>query len=289
MFKEGKKLQKTTIISVISIFILCSLSYQPIIADTPIEVEDITINIFGLNRLENQRLTISKEDSERIDAIFDDLRNGLDKSETIEETVIIYNDALKELDNLGILGDIDFNELQNTITGNILSRRYLISGELSNSGFIAPIGLILSDILSWILELSIFRNELWMFLYIIQSLISYYSYVTYHNLKLGRVSHHLNGVIYFSSRHTTEAGMRTSTSYHKAKGWIEVQDKLDVITDETVNYTGTLYGDLREFNTYTAVSISKLYVGIEGFKGIGITSSPCNLNLIGSASRFAVR
>ena len=124
--------------SILCLFILVSLSYQPIMAVEQIEYEKITVNVCGLDGLESQRLTLSKENGERIDVIFDDLRNKLSKVETRQEILIIYNDALEELDKLSIFGDNDLNKLKNIISYNLQLRCYSISGVTTQTNFIAP-------------------------------------------------------------------------------------------------------------------------------------------------------
>ena len=103
------------------------------------------------------------------------------------------------------------------------------------------------------------------------------------------LDNHFDGVIYLGSKDVYHDGVKPPTDYHRAKGWIEVQDKQDIKKDKSVNYTGIIYGNLREFITINILYRKTFYVGIEGFEGIGIISSLGNLILIGSASRFAIR
>jgi hypothetical protein len=273
-------------ISILSVFILCSLSYNPIIAVEQIEYEEITVNICGL---ESQRVNLSKDDGERLDGIFDELRNKLSKVETREETIILYNNVLAELYNLGIFGNIDLKEIQHMMTSNTLFKPYSITGVTTNSMFV-PQGYktlhILDGLIDKIRDLPI-KNEnilniVLLIIYICLELTLLYNWLIGIPI-VNILPLHFIGVI--SLGKISYPQWKGNTHYYPASGWITVQDE----NGTTHNYSDKYYGNLGIMPGFPWGSFygTAHYIGIKGFIGISIIRDS-SLFYMGSASKFAI-
>jgi len=87
------------------------------ISDSKEEVE-ISVNIYGFDKIDTHGVTLSVKDAEKIDVLFNEIKNKLDRATIREETVAIFNDAIVELNNLGLLPEnMDVGEVSKLVTG----------------------------------------------------------------------------------------------------------------------------------------------------------------------------
>ncbi len=94
------------------------------------EVIEIPIQMCGLGGINEYTAKLTKEDADRLDTMFVDIHSRLNASESREESISIYKDAVVQLDNLGLLGSYSVEQVQKLVTGelyeNSLIRKLII-------------------------------------------------------------------------------------------------------------------------------------------------------------------
>ena len=103
-------------IAVLVIALLIALAFAPsIYADeSEEELVEVTTELCRLNKKHTVQLTHVQ--AEQLDSLFDDIRERLDKVETREETIEIFNKAILELDKYGLLGGLSVEQAQKLVT-----------------------------------------------------------------------------------------------------------------------------------------------------------------------------
>ena len=87
------------------------------------ELVEITTEICGINGVTPNTVSLSKEDAEEVEALFDSIRERLNATETREETEKIFNEAVVELDKYGLLGSLSVKQAQRLVTGGYQDSR----------------------------------------------------------------------------------------------------------------------------------------------------------------------
>jgi len=131
---------------------------EPEIID--VEYYDVTTEFIGLNKEYTTQL--SREQLEELDALFDSIKNRINMSSSMEESVEVYKDAVIKLEKLGLLGDVGINETEKLVinyyqnpnlmkildrvnnqkNGNLSEERNifcLIAGKVENIDFFNPL------------------------------------------------------------------------------------------------------------------------------------------------------
>jgi hypothetical protein len=88
------------------------------------ELVEITTEICGLNGGKHT-VSLSKEDAEEVDRLFNSIKERLDNVVTREDTVEIFNEAVVELDKYGLLGGLSVKQAQRLVTGGYQNRRVM--------------------------------------------------------------------------------------------------------------------------------------------------------------------
>ena len=103
------------------IVLLLGVSIVPIInaevSFNKAEFVEISTELFGFENPTSYTIQVSKEDSDKIDKIFEEIDAKLDSSKTIDETIEIYDWAILELDKYGLFGDISIEEVRKIVLG----------------------------------------------------------------------------------------------------------------------------------------------------------------------------
>ena len=124
----AKMLRKGLAVAVILLFIgvAFSIPINANISKASLEDEtvEITTEVCGLNGGKST-VSLSKEDAEEVEKLFDDIERRLDKVETREETIKIFNEAIVELDKYGLLGGLSIKQAQRFVTGIYQDSRIL--------------------------------------------------------------------------------------------------------------------------------------------------------------------
>ena len=76
---------------------------------------ELTIEFYGLDKTDSHKVTVTREDADKLDLLFVEVRNELNNATTNSERISIFNDCIVELDKLGLLGENSIGEVQ-TIT-----------------------------------------------------------------------------------------------------------------------------------------------------------------------------
>lgn len=76
------------------------------------ELEEVVIEIVGVKDSVQNTIKLSKKQIQEIDDLFENIKNDLDNTETTKESNNIFNNALIELENYGLLSDITSEKTQ---------------------------------------------------------------------------------------------------------------------------------------------------------------------------------
>ena len=141
---EGNNLiQKGVAVAVILLFI--GLAFAPSInanvskSSIDNELVEITTEVCGLNGGKHT-VSLSKEDAIEVENLIGDIERRLDRVETREEAVEIFNEAVVELDKYGLLGGLSVKQVQRLVNGRYMSTRVdgLICKKFMNNPWIPP-------------------------------------------------------------------------------------------------------------------------------------------------------
>jgi hypothetical protein len=200
----------------------------------------------------------------KLNELFESIREKLDNTKSMEETIRIYNEAILDLDSYGLLGSCTVKQIRKLIIGNFLKTKYicfgdilynkiqtsdfngfcLIAGNTDNTYFLPPLSMLLN-------KLSIIRNnqygvDIFCFLGWIRAIASI------------RIPLTFGSGISFGIYETM--GYR----YYPARGWIRTNGAFgEKYWDDGV------YGQISEYQWLYYPDT--LYVGVKGFKGIKIS------------------
>lgn len=83
-----------------------------------IEVVEITIEICGIDGAKPHTVKLTKQESIEVENLIDSIKSRLDKVETREETIEIFNEVIVGLDKYGLVGDMSVEEVQKLVTGS---------------------------------------------------------------------------------------------------------------------------------------------------------------------------
>ena len=80
---------------------------------------ELEIEFCGIGK--NHNIKITKEAIEEIKLIFDEIRYKINNSKSREESVLIVNNAIEELEKYGFLGDLSIKEAQSLANGKFFT------------------------------------------------------------------------------------------------------------------------------------------------------------------------
>ena len=89
------------------------------------EMVEITTEICGIKGVKPYTVSLSKEDVEELDRLFDSIKKRLDKVVTRKETVETFNEAIVELDKYGLLGGLSVKQVKQKVTVNFQNYKLL--------------------------------------------------------------------------------------------------------------------------------------------------------------------
>lgn len=94
------------------------------------ELVEITTEVCGIDGIKPNTVKLTKQESKEVEQLIDDIKSKLDKAETREETVEIFNEAIIELDKYGLLGGLSIEQAQRHVTSRYNQH---ISNQISNN------------------------------------------------------------------------------------------------------------------------------------------------------------
>ena len=253
------------------------------------ELVDITTEIWGIKEVKSYTVNLSKEDADKVDCLFNSIKEQLDKAKTREDAAIIFNKAVLELNKFGLLPhDMSVEKIQKLVTGNhlspklmnILEKNYLtgykseenenflclIAGKSNGTSFFGPV----NSIISWtIFPLFILGLEL--------SNSSSLLIATIGNIILLLwillwVIHFVALPLYMAIRNplpilnTITFGGWEPLHYFPANGWVNTFG-----FSGAKSWEGTFYGNLPMIGIWLFfIPIEEFFTGAIGFTGIHI-------------------
>ena len=116
--ERNNPIKKGVVVAVILLFI--GLAFAPSInanVSKESELVEFTTEVCGIDGVQPNTVSLSKEDALEVEQLIDDIERRLDEVETREEAVEIFNEAVVELDKYGLLGRLSVKQAQRLITG----------------------------------------------------------------------------------------------------------------------------------------------------------------------------
>ena len=116
-------MKKGLVIGLVALFI--AIAFAPCInaniSKTSVENElvEISIEICGIDWLQEHIIQLSEQDAIELEVLFDDMKLKLDNVNTKQETAKIFNDAVLLLSEFGLLpNDMSVEEVQHLVTNS---------------------------------------------------------------------------------------------------------------------------------------------------------------------------
>jgi len=261
------------------------------------EFVDIELQICGLNRYDKKTFTLSKTDSGNLDELFDELRVRLANTNSREEFRNELKWAIRELDELDLLGGMSIDEAEELVLNSDESLTHLsesdigdkINGSYSNSNcqvvgkilgsscfdvMYIPIKSLFESIYALLylfITLGIFEDEVMLF----------WQFIT--DIRNNMAFNVLYGKIFIGSHGRDPFWGRPYTSY--SSGWMNTYGD-----NGHVNFSGSFIGTLGTsiFTIPRGAGYSTKHIGVVGFSGLYLDSSSGS-NYIGRAREIGVR
>jgi len=260
-------IKKVIVIGVIVLFL--GVGVQPAIATIEhenIDTEYYDVNIEFCEFGKNHTVQLTKQQLDELELLFDTIREQLNNTESIGETIQIYNEAIVELDNLGLLGGCSVRQVQELVTGEyqkpiftqLMERMNdknqvddninifcLIAGRTTRTFVFPPSSLV--------------AYRLFLFLDILENLRWYLFYYGFIRLCFAPLSP-------FTIGSGISLGTCSGWGYYlfPAEGWINTNGLYG-----EKNWEGEFMGGICRFHVF----IDFVYLGVIGFKGLKIMDS----------------
>jgi hypothetical protein len=251
-------MKKLLVVGVIGIFL--GLAYAPSInanVSRDSELVEITTEICGLGGGKHT-VKLTKDETEEVEQLIDDIKRRLDEVETREETVEIFKEAIEELDKYKLLGRMNINQVQKLITGqfqNMWKGEFLekvnIDSSIKGNFFCLLAGNTDFTIFNGILS-TLFLALSFLFL----------GFEVFILLWMG--SYYFSNFFPLSAGHTISLGVQGTQWTYPAEGWVFTTGLTGV-----KNWEGNLIGDIR-------LGILDEFIGVTGFTGIKIKNLNSN-------------
>ena len=109
--------KKILIGSIIAVVILVLVSFTSVVGKVSLneELVEFDVGFCGLGKKHSVKLT--QQEADEVELLFDDMQDRLSAVETDDETIVIFNEAVVELDKYGLLGGISVKQAQRLVTG----------------------------------------------------------------------------------------------------------------------------------------------------------------------------
>lgn len=258
------------------------------------EFVDIELQICGLNRYDKKTFTLSKTDSGNLDALFDELRVRLANTNSREEFRNELKWAIRELDELDLLGGMSIDEAEELVLNSDESLTHLSESDIedkingsyrnSNCQVVGKItGSSCFDVM-YIPIKSLFESiYTLLYLFLTLGIIFEHEFMLFvqfiSDIQNNMAFNVLYGKIFIGSHGRDPFWGRPYTSY--SSGWMNTYGD-----NGHVNFSGSFIGTLGTsiITIPRGAGYSTKHIGVVGFSGLCLGS-----NYIGRAREIGVR
>jgi hypothetical protein len=261
-----------------------------------------TTEVYGISGLKPQTVILTKQQASEVEEVLDQIKRDLDNAKTKYETVAIFDRAVVDLDQYGLLGRMNVEEAQRLVkrdyqnlqTMNLYRDRYwenqilndsnffcLIAGEAKETRLLSLFETGCSALCYFLFVMNLFTHILGddpVVLYNIITCIQARSN-SYHTLNSVRIIG--TGEIAFGSSHVSDQ-LPPPYRFDPAVGWITTQGVLG-----KKSWNGSFFGGIFGLVTFDS-STYAYYLGATGFLGIKVKESDEALFFLGSAFRVKI-
>ncbi|UCF49086.1 MAG: hypothetical protein JSU91_04870, partial [Thermoplasmatales archaeon] len=246
---------------------------------------DVNVEFCGLGK--NHSVQLTQQQLDELELIFETLREQLNNTESKEETIQIYNNAIESLNDLGLFGDCSIEEVKQLVNSEfqnlrinrlteILKNYYqdincnlfcYIAGETTDSFFFPKSSISLMRFLL-LLDLFIvpFLPRELMILIAVIFLCTMVPYNTIREIMTFYVPISLSHAIGFGGYYG-----EIYKGSAAANGWVHTFGLFG-----KKDWNGSFYGQM----TYVATFFLASYIGAVGFKGIKIKMDSSPLEIV---------
>ncbi len=278
-------LYKTLVVGVIVLFI--GVGIQPVFAEISVvpdtsEMVEISTELFGLNVPTSHTIQLSNEDAISIDKIFEEIDIKLNSSDSIDETVEVYDWAIIELDKYCLFGDTSIEEVRKIVLGPYYDK---VKTERASKIFNKYNGIFEDSTNSNCLISGFIKRDLGTYYYCALGIIQtfYSTFITLLNHRIsqitdlmiiaGLISQIIFYVISFGEMFipflppcVIGLGMWCPSFVSPASGWINTEGTMGKI-----NTSGEFFGHLPLFQSIIgSTQFEVYYPGIFGYTGLQI-------------------
>ena len=101
------------------------------------ELVEITVDICGFDKTDSHKVSLSRKDADRLDALIDKFEEKIDNTANMEDTFAAYNWLIMKLYKIGLLDDTSVKEIKKIVSINykkakifkLLDRQYTINND----------------------------------------------------------------------------------------------------------------------------------------------------------------
>jgi len=259
-------------------FLILGVGIQPAIATVEPEIidtdyYDVNVEFCGLGK--NHTVQLTQQQFDELGILFESINVQIDNAETIRETIKIYNEAIEELDNLGMLMGYSVKQVQELVSGEYQKPGFtkLIDRKIDKNQFLSDINIFCliagMTTITYVLPNTMIVNRLIIFYNILNILFN-------NNFKLGpflnlyiflRTTFNIVFNLLLPLTFNLGSGICLGTHYSMtydakpAEGWVNTNGLFG-----QKKWDGSFYGRICKIPLF----IDHGYLGVICFKGIRI-------------------
>jgi hypothetical protein len=298
----SKGLAVGIILLFVGVALIPSINYNSVNATPEDDMVKFTIEAYGIPGLKPQTVILTKHQANKVEDVLNQIKRDLDNTTTKEETLAIFDHAVVDLDEFGLLDSMSVEEVQRLVkrgypnlqTMNLYKDRYCENQILNDSNFFCLIAgeaketRLLSLFETGCSTLCYFLFGMFLFTHILgDDPVVLYNIVTriqtlsdsYHTLNSVRIIG--TGEIAFGSSHVSDQ-LPPPYRFDPAVGWITTQGVLG-----KKSWNGSFFGGIFGLVTFDP-NFYAYYLGATGFLGIKVKKSDGKLFFLGSALRVKI-
>lgn len=80
---------------------------------------EYSVEVYGMSGVKSMTISLTKEEAVQVEKLFDDIESRLNNAKDYNEIIGIYNEAIIELDDYGMLGDLTVKQAQKLVTNGL--------------------------------------------------------------------------------------------------------------------------------------------------------------------------
>ena len=116
MGDEMKMEVSTKVFTIGAVLLFLSLALHPFVSTSTNTVRHLTVEIDSMTGVQRKNVTVSDPDVQKVKQLFAQMNAQLDTVTSEREKLLIFQDAVRQLARLGVLGDLSVEQAQRLVT-----------------------------------------------------------------------------------------------------------------------------------------------------------------------------